>query len=694
MGFAMSARLQSLYRLAVLLLAVWVAYRWGQQVGSTYACQWIGPYTGCGPWTLWIAGGLIVAIPIIWVGKWLAWIFLKDLEGTTSSLHRRIVGFLWCLPLQLATLALIWFVLAWTWDIFLTGKKTFMSKDTQGYLALWCVLASVFFFYTPVLVRLKATVGKITTPLRHAWRSSKMGAGGSARFAGLLEEWCYRWKKNGIFLGQSIYDPGWQVGLKDDRHALTVAANRAGKGRACIIPNLLIWPHSALVIDPKGTNAIVTAAARGHGGGRVEKGMGQKVFCINPFKVNEGKKGMPPSSRFNPLSIIDLHAPTAYEDIDLLADGLVVPSGGKDTFWDKSAKTLIGAVIGHAVSRYRERATLLLVYRMVAELSSNKSNLIEEMINNPDGRGLIQNAATQIAGAEERLRANIFATAIQHLEWVVSHPMQDALAASDFDFFDLKKAPTTIYLVIPPEYLNTHGRFLRLFVNLAVKAASMGGRSKTPILFLLDEFFSLGPMHALTAASGNIASYNVKLWPIVQNLGQLVEHYPDNWETYVSNTGHVQVFGVNDSTTATYFAARLGRAVVYGTDQQGNRVPAGIADLRDFTEVERETGRRAKARQLVFRAGQDPMILYLQGYDKLFLPKQYNPDPDHDSRGFWKWALARGAVIPLWGWRRMLIGWQAFALIVAELKTLWFKLNDRRRMQIDYKPSEKDRERR
>jgi type IV secretory pathway TraG/TraD family ATPase VirD4 len=39
----------------------------------------------------------------------------------------------------------------------------------------------------------------------------------------------------------------------------------------------------ALVIDPKGQNAAVTAAARGNGGGRVKNGMGQTVRIIDPF---------------------------------------------------------------------------------------------------------------------------------------------------------------------------------------------------------------------------------------------------------------------------------------------------------------------------------------------------------------------------------------------------------------------------
>lgn len=48
-----------------------------------------------------------------------------------------------------------------------------------------------------------------------------------------------------------------------DKHMLSIAPTRTGKGRGLILPNLLNLPdHSVLVIDPKGENALVTARHR------------------------------------------------------------------------------------------------------------------------------------------------------------------------------------------------------------------------------------------------------------------------------------------------------------------------------------------------------------------------------------------------------------------------------------------------
>src|SRR5688572_33383934 len=48
----------------------------------------------------------------------------------------------------------------------------------------------------------------------------------------------------------------------EDRHLLTIAPTGAGKGRSVIIPNLLRFEGSVIVIDPKGETWHVTARRR------------------------------------------------------------------------------------------------------------------------------------------------------------------------------------------------------------------------------------------------------------------------------------------------------------------------------------------------------------------------------------------------------------------------------------------------
>lgn len=621
--------MRKLWNLVVLVAAACAGYRWGQHVGYEL-WLWLGLHQTFAyrSIAIWAAGGLAIALPIIWTGKGVSLLIRLDLAGNTSVFVRRPVGYLWRAGAVAIAAALAFCALIATAFAALLLHVPDSAGDLLGSVAvvLFLVLGTIRHDRT------KALIGKVIAPLRRTLRGQQAGRGGSAKFAGLFEEWSKPWQPGAVLLGQSIYDPSWTIGLKDDRHVLTNAASRAGKGRSVIIPNLLTWPHSALVIDPKGTNAAVTAAKRGHGGYRVKKGMGQTVHVLNPFHVNENFAWMPKASRFNPLSILDPASLSFFEDLDLIADALVIPTSG-DNFFDNSARGLLRALIGYAVLTYGRDATLFHVRELLAQVMGKDSPVIQGMMA---CSGVIADAAAQIASAEERVKSSIVVTAIQQTDWLGSEAMREALSHSDFSIFELKERPTTIYLVLPPEYLETHARFLRLFVNLSIKAASMQGRSKTPILFMLDEFYSLGPMPSISKAIGNLAGYNIKLFPIIQNLGQLIELYPRNWETFISNAGHFQVFSINDTQTADYISSRLGRAIVYQDDGQGGSVPAGAVDLRDRGEVSRE-GSRIDGKQIVFREGEDPLIIKRINYETAFSTSEFNPDPDQKMSVLHRW---------------------------------------------------------
>jgi type IV secretion system protein VirD4 len=185
------------------------------------------------------------------------------------------------------------------------------------------------------------------------------------------------------------------------------------------------------------------------------------------------------------------------------------------------------------------------------------------MANNGAAGGLAQVAVATLESLSEKAEGDVIGTALSHTDWLDSLAMKEALGASDFSLSELKTRSATVYLVLPPKYLDEHGRFLRLFVNLALLEAAKGQKQRYPILMVLDEFYALGRLQFMATAAGLLAGYGVKLWPIVQNLGQISELYPDNWETFLGNAGLWQVFAVNDQTTARYMSERLGEHIVW-----------------------------------------------------------------------------------------------------------------------------------
>lgn len=483
----------------------------------------------------------------------------------------------------------------------------------------------------------KIILGRSTRPLRWFYAGRHVGLGGTARFSGLLDEWANPWRPGQVLLGASLYDPKWLVGFSDDRHVCTIATNRAGKGRSVIIPNLITWQGSALVIDPKGQNALVTALSRGKGGKGLTHPLGQTVRVLDPLGEIRDPLLQDCKARFNPLAGLDPAADDYAERVELIADALVVPdTKAKDNFFDTSARVMISGLIDYVV--------------MSPDIPKEDRHLgtVRDLLIHPDGPplesdpeanpplsgmdemgGLAQAAASLVLQAGKNAKGDVIATAISHTKWLDSTGMRRTLAASDFSLHDLNDGATTIYLVLPPQYLDLHGRFLRLFVNLALHAAAEGRKRQHATLFLLDEFYALGRLQQLAKAAGILAGYGVKLWPMIQNLGQVQELYPQNWETFMGNAGIWQAFAMNDQTTARYLSERLGKRVLWRKmrgPQGYDWEQAGAANLRDAQELAKATSRES-GNMVVFTETGEAFLLRRTPYDKLFPRGRYSPDP-------------------------------------------------------------------
>ena len=315
------------------------------------------------------------------------------------------------------------------------------------------------------------------------------------------------------------------------------------------------------MIDPKGQNACVTALKRGRGGNGLVECLNQTVRIVDPLGEIRDPKLLKYIARFNPLAELD----PAAADYSERVDPDLRCAGRPD---------LVGRICSSIIRRSRSSAD----HRLrddFKDIGYDERNLatVRGLLIHPDGPPLeeMRTWASEmggLAGAAGVLQAgknaagDVIATAISHTKWLDSTGMRRTLAASDFSLHDLNNGATTIYLVLPPQYLDIHGRFLRLFVNLALQAAAEGRKGKHATLFLLDEFYALGRLQQLAKAAGLMAGYGVKLWPIIQNLAQVQELYPQNWETFLGNSGQWMVFAVNDQTTAKYLSERLGRRIL------------------------------------------------------------------------------------------------------------------------------------
>ena len=253
--------------------------------------------------------------------------------------------------------------------------------------------------------------------------------------------------------------------------------------------------------------------------------------------------------------------------------------------------------------------------------------------------GQARSAAALLSQAAEETVGGIMANALGHTKFLDSRGMRLMLSASDFSALDLNKGNTTVYFVLPPEYLGAHARALRLVVSTFLTAAAKGRKGKHPTLYILDEFFSLGALSVMTKAAAIMRGYGVRMWWIVQNITQLIDLYKVNAETFFANAAQVQVFGVNDKAGADYFSARLGNRVAWRKRgkprrkraSRSNGSPPVFTACAMAVEVGRSTSRESGL-QIVLNEGGDPFLLRRTPYDKLFRPGEYAPDPFEPRR--------------------------------------------------------------
>jgi len=345
------------------------------------------------------------------------------------------------------------------------------------------------------------------------------------------------------------------VSYKGDRHLLTVAPTRAGKGTTQIIPNLLTYEGSALVIDPKGENAFSTAKRRFN--------MGQEIHIVDPWTVTPLEDLQ--VSAFNPLDWLDTTDPDLPENAMLLAAALVVEGNSKDPFWDEEAKALLQGLIMHVATdaeedghRHLPRVRELLVQKQ-SELDKTFAKMAKSI------HPIIRSTGERSLQKEEKLKASVIATAQSHTHFLDSDRIRMNMKESSFKFEDLKTKPMTIYLVLPSDRLNTFGRWLRLLVQQAitVNARNIEIKPEKSVLFLLDEFAALGRLSMVEQAYGLMAGYGMQLWVIVQDFNQLDRIYDKGWQSFVSNSGMINYFGSSDKVTAEYFSSLCGETTVW-----------------------------------------------------------------------------------------------------------------------------------
>lgn len=343
------------------------------------------------------------------------------------------------------------------------------------------------------------------------------------------------------------------------------AAPGAGKGVGFVIPNLLQYPHSCVVLDPKQENWEITAGYR-------EQVLEQECFLFAPDADSDtGYK----SHCWNPLDYVSDDEYHRLSSIKSITEILIpAPSGENQSFY-LGAQNLVNGLILYLVESQDNEITMTNVLGLlqhekgleqwiVSAMESAKSSISQ------DCKNLL---LTYANNANARGRDSIKNIALSSLSVFNTKTVAMATRKSDFRFEDLRKRKISIYVGITPPGLKTYRRLLNLFFSQCIVVNTKVLPERAPeddpmpyqCLMLIDEFPALGKVDIIRESSGYTRGYNMRYALIYQNKSQLESKdlYEKEGAAALLKTMHNQVILKTDSNEdANEYSERMGNTTL------------------------------------------------------------------------------------------------------------------------------------
>ncbi len=370
---------------------------------------------------------------------------------------------------------------------------------------------------------------------------------GAARFASEREIKRHGFReRNGIVLGRKR---GRFLTFGGSEHVIVEAPTRSGKGIGIVIPNLLTWAGSVVVLDVKRENFDATAGFRAH--------YGQAVYLFNPTD-REGR-----TARYNPLAYIDRHdADDVIIELQKIATMLFVAPEHGEAFWANGARTGFAGVGAWLAETSEEPLTMGAIYRHLTD--GDARTFFKKELTNPRLKLSVgcRTALSDFAGGSDNSFADIKKTITNVLGLWLNPLVDAATATSDFDLRSIRSRPISIYLGVSPDELDRiaplYNLLFQQLIDLNVRELP-DEMTPLPVLVILDEFARLGRASVIASAFSYVAGYGIRLLPVIQSRSQLRGVYGEHVaDEIVANCGVEVAFTPKELRVANDLSERLG----------------------------------------------------------------------------------------------------------------------------------------
>lgn len=476
---------------------------------------------------------------------------------------------------------------SWTWAV-----KYTMAYGQPPTIVLGGILGAVAGIITAVLL-LQLIALRIGSDTRYGGHDDTT-LHGSARWARKADV-----RESGLWRPEGVVVGGWSRFLRGVRalrhngleHILAFAPTGSGKGVGLVLPTLLSWLHSVLVLDIKGENWRLTSGWRAM--------LGHRILKFDPTAETG-------SIRYNPLAEVRIGTGHEIADAQNIAVMIIDPDGkGLADFWAKSGYAWLTGAILYTLYRIRRDegrvASLPDVDKVLTAVGDGLNVLLADMAaftaDTEAATSLIRSAAQEMQDRAAQEQSGVHSSSKVDLSLYRDPIIARNIAASDFTLNDLMNGdrPAALYMIIPPSDIDRLRPLLRIILNLYMRRLmqNVGADGKPAfkyrLLLLLDEFTSIGKLEIFERSLAFMRGYGLKAFLIIQDLMQLQGTYGKE-NSIVGNCQVRVAYAPNDVATAKTLSDMCGKTTIVQKKRSTRRRVFQVFG-GDVTDNSHETGR-------------------------------------------------------------------------------------------------------
>lgn len=434
------------------------------------------------------------------------------------------------------------------------------------------LLGTAVSILVPLLPIAAVVAALVVKPKRDLHGDARFAHSYEIRHYGLLDEARGRLRRKDGYRDPTIIVGKYKnqyLTFRGTEFVMVAAETRSFKGVAIVIPNLLTFSDSVVVLDVKGENFDLTS--------RYRQSCGQQVFRWAPFD----KKGF--THRWNPLyKIAKSAAFIRVGRLQAIAARLYHTTDNRNKFFYEQASDLFMGLALYLMEMTGD-CTFGQVLRIATTPDKKVREHLTELMQHEPHKGVplsgdCLGALSRVLASPDETMLNIVATFNAGLR-LFSNPIVDqATSACDFELDRVRRELISIYLVLPVRELAVASLLGNLFYTQWIEdnLDALPGEDPTILYQCLgvgDEFTALGRIEVLDKGNAFIAGYWLRLLTIVQSKAQMEpnELYgPAGARTLVTNHAVLVAYPPRNQQDAKELSETLGTFTEKATSRSRN----------------------------------------------------------------------------------------------------------------------------